>query len=101
MEKRSLIAYDKPLDLEVTSAVCICWKESYGSDTPSAKMDISDSGKLGTYLTATILTDDYALKRDGTKTKLTCKRQQIYRRLQKCTLLCHRQFGGTSSCTKN
>ena len=46
-------------------------KKVMGVTPPSAKMDISDAGKLGTYLTAAILTDDYALKKGWYKDKIS------------------------------
>ena len=46
-------------------------KKIMGMTPPTAKLDLNDAGKLGAYLTAAILTDDYALKKGWYKDKIS------------------------------
>ena len=46
-------------------------KKIMGMTPPSAKLDFNDAGKLGAYLTVSILTDDYALKKGWYKDKIS------------------------------
>ena len=46
-------------------------KKLLGVTNPSTKMDFTDGGKLMAYLTAAILTDDYALSKGWYKDKIS------------------------------
>ena len=46
-------------------------KKALGITNPSTKMDFTDGKKLMAYLTAAILTDDYALRKGWYKDKIS------------------------------
>ena len=54
-----------------TLAYAFAGKKVLGITRPSAKMDISDAGKLGGYVTLAVITDDYALKKGWYKDQIS------------------------------
>ena len=54
-----------------TMLYAMAGKKVLGVSSPSTKMDFSDAGKLGGYLTLAVLTDDYALKKGWYKDKIS------------------------------
>ena len=54
-----------------TTLYALAAKKGFGVSNPSTKMDVADAGKLMAFVTAAIVTDNYALKKGWYKDKIS------------------------------